>query len=639
MTAAAPVRASTPRPKAVATTSTSSHSATATASTSASASAFAPRPEPPPPAAARPPPPVVPVTRRSRRPISTDFLADDATAAFVRRVLCPQHQAGNGTPPPLEDLLPPLTSRNDVDLQLYALLAVILRDFVQAWYSKITSDETFVAEVLQIIAHCTRALEQRLRKVDLESLLFDELPDLFESHIIAYRTAHDPVARPPTHVNPREVYHALCPLAPLSPVPKPEDGDSVSKQKENETLYRQLLVQGVLAILLPTEDLENECLTALVGQVLSELIIGNVFINKLSQPWMLWEIIIILVRVVGKREPDKTTLEEGVAEALSPDAPTIQPETSRPERSFQGLFWGVIQWLFMAFTTIQVIVLTLASSSSLPARSTAALDEKRPLTGPVPVSKAAKAKANASKPVKAPIVTFKLWSCISSFIELDVRMPWLSGALSMLQFGAVSGPAQLAGLDGPLDRLLSHTIHHRLLDSSHLPTLLRATRGALFPNNAQGVSSLAPPANEDQLRALRRRSASALWALLPRWLSRLYLSGRGLGLRSRSGPGSGEDEGRDVRAHKPTADEKSKRAMGTSKGPTVEDEDEMKHGQDDGQEDERVLREIEEGILDVFSDEYCNKHLMYGILELILVRLMPELAEKGVAELWEERLS
>ncbi len=61
-------------------------------------------------------------------------------------------------------------------------------------------------------------------------------------------------------------------------------------------------------------------------------------------------------------------------------------------------------------------------------------------------------------------------------------------------------------------------------------------------------------------------------------------------------------------------------------------------GTDDGQE-ERILSEIETGILDVFSDAYCNKHLMYGALELVLVRLMPELAEKGVVELWDQRLS
>jgi hypothetical protein len=57
------------------------------------------------------------------------------------------------------------------------------------------------------------------------------------------------------------------------------------------------------------------------------------------------------------------------------------------------------------------------------------------------------------------------------------------------------------------------------------------------------------------------------------------------------------------------------------------------------QEEERILTEIEEGILDVFSDEYCNRHFLYGVLELVLVRLMPELSEKGIAELWEERLS
>jgi hypothetical protein len=45
-----------------------------------------------------------------------------------------------------------------------------------------------------------------------------------------------------------------------------------------------------------------------------------------------------------------------------------------------------------------------------------------------------------------------------------------------------------------------------------------------------------------------------------------------------------------------------------------------------------------EGLLMILSDEYCNKHLMYGVLELVLVRLMPELAEKGVVELLEERL-
>ena len=53
---------------------------------------------------------------------------------------------------------------------------------------------------------------------------------------------------------------------------------------------------------------------------------------------------------------------------------------------------------------------------------------------------------------------------------------------------------------------------------------------------------------------------------------------------------------------------------------------------------ERRVREVED-VLDTFGDSYCNKHLLYGVVELVIVRLMPELAEKGVEELLEERLS
>ena len=48
--------------------------------------------------------------------------------------------------------------------------------------------------------------------------------------------------------------------------------------------------------------------------------------------------------------------------------------------------------------------------------------------------------------------------------------------------------------------------------------------------------------------------------------------------------------------------------------------------------------EVEE-VLNIFDDSYCNKHLLYGVVELIVVRLLPEMAEKGVAELLEDRLS
>jgi len=132
------------------------------------------------------PPPQQP--RRGVRPATVDPLSDRATTFLIRRILCPQHsdKGKSATAAPataINDILPPLTSRNDVDLQLYALIAIILREYVQNWYNKITPDEAFIAEIVQIIAHVTRTLEQRLRKVDLESLLLDEVPGLIDGHI------------------------------------------------------------------------------------------------------------------------------------------------------------------------------------------------------------------------------------------------------------------------------------------------------------------------------------------------------------------------------------------------------------------------------------------------------------------------
>lgn len=116
---------------------------------------------------------------------------DEATISYIKRTLCKKYNSSGAScdsseeidDKSLDELLPPLSSSNEVDLQLYALIAVVLNLFVQSWYNKITPDQDFVANVVQIIAHCTRGLEQRLRQVDLESLVFDELPAILVEHI------------------------------------------------------------------------------------------------------------------------------------------------------------------------------------------------------------------------------------------------------------------------------------------------------------------------------------------------------------------------------------------------------------------------------------------------------------------------
>lgn len=117
---------------------------------------------------------------------------NDATIDFIKQVLCASRPLAGPSKDanfdsveskPLNELLPSLTSSNDVDLQLYAIIAAVLRQFVQSWYNAITPDQDFTSGVVHIIAHCTRALEQRFRRLDLELLVLDEIPALLLTHV------------------------------------------------------------------------------------------------------------------------------------------------------------------------------------------------------------------------------------------------------------------------------------------------------------------------------------------------------------------------------------------------------------------------------------------------------------------------
>lgn len=110
--------------------------------------------------------------------------------------------------------------------------------------------------------------------------------------------------------------------------------------------------------------------------------------------------------------------------------------------------------------------------------------------------------------------------------------------------------------------------------------MLHTARSAIFPNNALGPTRPIPTSEEQVI--IKSICAEAILDLLPDKVQGVYFGGKSTMAEKVSGVGE---------------------------------------------------------VLDLFGDEYLNRHLMYGIVELLLVRLMPELAEKGVCELWEERLN
>ncbi|KAF2437212.1 hypothetical protein P171DRAFT_506501 [Karstenula rhodostoma CBS 690.94] len=409
--------------------------------------------------------------------------SDKATAAFIRRVLCSHDvllgngERGRNTPRPIEEVLPPLTSSNEVDLQLYAIIAVIIKEFVHTWYSKITPDHVFVNEVIQIIAHCTRALEQRLRNVDLETLLLDEIPGLLEEHLSAIRLSDRQASSQHSLVtDARVIYHTLHPHPALSPVPTDTVPSSITEQRESESMWRQLLIQGVLAVLLPTEDLENGCLRALVAEIFAEMILGNGISGKACEGWLLWEGITRIAEVLqhqGAKEEESQSYDGSLEQPLSRLerygllAPPVaeQDGSSRmllgntkhhqnAPMTANGLFWMIVQYVFLAGTALRAAIGIIATSAALPLRSAIAIGGQSAFEADheTPLAESGNRAERQLLTSKRPIVSMKLWSCASQLVELDARMPWLSGFISMLRWGVLAGPGRLGNMNGILDR-------------------------------------------------------------------------------------------------------------------------------------------------------------------------------------------
>jgi hypothetical protein len=279
--------------------------------------------------------------------------------------------------------------------------------------------------------------------------------------LIAYRTSHNAGHPGPLEPNPRQIYHSLWPIPALEPIPK--DGIEDASQLANEAAYRQLLVQGLLAVLLPTEDLENDCLTSLVGQIFSEMILGGGVGGKACEPWLLWEGITKIMEVIQAQLPkqkaqvrvERSNSNIGRAPPIEVIGGSFKPWKIR--NSLQKTFWLVLQYGFLAFTTARFFIITLATASSLPSR----IAPSTKITGPSYMSDhmdttllttSETTTQSEAAPLKQPMVKMKIWSCASCLLDLNIRMPWLSSTMAWLQWVALSGPGEVGKTDGMVDK-------------------------------------------------------------------------------------------------------------------------------------------------------------------------------------------
>lgn len=256
----------------------------------------------------------------------------------------------------------------------------------------------------------------------------------------------------------RALYHELNPHPGLSPVPDLHDPDTITAQSENEAAYRKLLASGILAVLLPTEDLENSSLRTLVGDILSDLILGNQVSGRMCEGVFLWEVITKLATVARQRK-------DGINKATSTnDTPPSRLErfgllgqddstTHQPSQSqFTIWIWNILQSIYLGYVALRFIATGLFRVASNPGpRPSHGASISFPAATPGPKKEGVESSSYGITG-KRPVVDYRLFSMASTLLDISQRMPWLSGLVSLSQHLILAGPGRVGDTDGVLDR-------------------------------------------------------------------------------------------------------------------------------------------------------------------------------------------
>lgn len=229
-------------------------------------------------------------------------------------------------------------------------------------------------------------------------------------------------------------------------------------------------------MLLPTEDLENGCLRALVAEIFAEMILGSGISSKACEGWLLWEGITRIAEVLqndGVKEEDSQSdyaslgqplsrleryglLSPPAAEQNGPPEPLLTSGRRHEDApmTISGLFWAAVQYAFLAGMAMRAVIAAIATSSSLPLRPATSASELSPVGATRQSQQLRVGSPALGGPLasKRPIVSMRMWSCASRLVELDTRMPWLSGVISLLRWGTLAGPGRVGDTDGVLDR-------------------------------------------------------------------------------------------------------------------------------------------------------------------------------------------
>lgn len=278
----------------------------------------------------------------------------------------------------------------------------------------------------------------------------------------AYRIAREGSHSLSLPISGHEIYHTLNQHPALSPVPDPSAPQTSGEQGSNETTYQYLLAQSVLAVLLPTEDLENTSLRTLVSDILADRILENEVAKKLCHGPFLWEMTSRLISLVKGREAIAS--KPRAAESIHPnrlerfgllpakEEPLNHDSPAKNQSHIALWMWRILQAFYLGYVTCRFVIRELLLVTPLvPSNPSSELSESPIYVAPVERLDQPSPSVRKGDP-KKPVLKYKIFSMIAQLVNTPQRMPWLQALLSLFQHLALFGPGKVGETDNIIDR-------------------------------------------------------------------------------------------------------------------------------------------------------------------------------------------
>ena len=406
----------------------------------------------------------------------------------------------------------PLLISQDLTPELYDFIAISLRAYISPWWSKISRyDRDLLPHITRILISVIRVLHSRTQALDIQSLVFRDIPPIITQHYRDYRNAASKTSTAYATggaVLPSSLFFQLQPHIAILP------NGSLDPE-----YYRQI-VDHILKVCLPPEDYDPEPERLIVREIMVKLLLNDV-IPKITQPWFIHKTILDLIGP-PENPPYFTTLPHSQSQpsiSSSFSFHTLIVLVLSALQSFSGVCLALIHSYKQALNTIKRVHQSPSQPTTLTPTATPPEPEViSTQTAPLPMSASATSLTSSSSSVpvlstapsspiishttsiqqpeshldndnyvQAPLVMISEISCSRDRFSSTIIFTTLSMiATSMTPF---------------LDKLLPHLLSDFLSPALILTTIKTAKR-TLFPNGYPGPSPVDPsPEEQAELRA------------------------------------------------------------------------------------------------------------------------------------------